>query len=65
VRVGEDLLENVAWTYRQPRHDAAAIKDFVCFFNEAVDLDIDEQRQERPQTPWARPGWWRDYTVTR
>jgi uncharacterized protein (DUF427 family) len=65
VRAGEDLLENVAWTYRDPRHDATAIKDFVCFFNEAVDLDIDGERQERPQTPWGRPGWWHSYTEPR
>jgi uncharacterized protein (DUF427 family) len=59
VRAGDELLENVAWTYREPRHDAIAVRDHVCFFNEAVDLDVDGERQERPQTPWARPGWWR------
>ena len=63
--VDDDLLENIAWTYPEPRHDATTIRDFVCFFNEAVDLDIDGERQERPQTPWARPGWWRGYTEVR
>jgi uncharacterized protein (DUF427 family) len=55
-----ERLENVAWTYPEPRHDAAAVRDLVCFFNEAVDLDIDGERQERPLTPWGRPGWWRE-----
>jgi uncharacterized protein (DUF427 family) len=61
VRAGGGLLENVAWTYREPRHDASAVRDLVCFFNEQVDLDVDGERQERPTTPWSRPGWWRAY----
>ena len=62
VRVGDDLAENVAWTYREPRHDASAVRDLVCFFNEAVDIDLDGERQERPMTPWSRPGWWQGRT---
>jgi uncharacterized protein (DUF427 family) len=65
TRAGDDLLENVAWTYPEPRHDAAPVRDLVCFFNEAVDLDIDGERQERPETPWGRPGWWRSYAEAR
>jgi uncharacterized protein (DUF427 family) len=65
VRAGDELLENIAWTYPEPRHDAGAVQDYVCFFNEAVDLDVDGEREERPQTPWARPGWWRDYVEAR
>jgi uncharacterized protein (DUF427 family) len=52
-------IENVAWTYPEPEHDALDVRDLVCFFNEAVDLDVDGERQERPGTPWGRPGWWR------
>jgi uncharacterized protein (DUF427 family) len=58
-----ELLENIAWTYPEPRHDAAAVRGLVCFFNEAVDLDIDGERQERPATPWRSPGWWRGDVV--
>jgi uncharacterized protein (DUF427 family) len=65
VRAGDELLENIAWTYPEPRHDASAVRDLVCFFNEAVDLDVDGELQERPATPWGRPGWWRDYAETR
>ena len=65
VRAGDALLENVAWTYPQPRHDAVDVRDFVCFFNEAVDLDLDGERQERPMTPWSRPGWWRGHGIER
>lgn len=62
VRAGDDLVENVAWTYPDPRHDAEPVRDLICFFNESVDLDIDGERQERPMTPWSRPGWWRGRT---
>ena len=65
ARAGDELLENIAWSYPEPRHDATAVQDLVCFFNEAVDLDIDGERQERPETPWGQPGWWRGYTVVR
>jgi uncharacterized protein (DUF427 family) len=65
ARAGDELLENIAWSYPEPRHDATAVQDLVCFFNEAVDLDIDGDRQERPETPWGQPGWWRGYTVVR
>jgi uncharacterized protein (DUF427 family) len=65
ARVGDDVLENIAWTYPDPRHDAGPVRDLVCFFNEAVDLDIDGERQERPETPWRQRGWWREHAVTR
>jgi uncharacterized protein (DUF427 family) len=60
IRAGGALVENVAWTYPEPRHDASAVRGLVCFFNEAVDLDVDGERERRPQTPWSRPGWWHD-----
>jgi uncharacterized protein (DUF427 family) len=65
VRAGDTLLENIAWTYVDPRHDAADVRDLVCFFNEAVDIDIDGEREERPQTPWGQPGWWRTRRIER
>jgi uncharacterized protein (DUF427 family) len=58
VRVGGELHENVAWTYRQPRHDAAAVAGYVAFFNEQVDIVVDGQPQQRPPSPWSAPGWW-------
>jgi uncharacterized protein (DUF427 family) len=67
TRVGDDVLENIAWSYPEPRHDATEVRDLICFFNESLDLDIDidGERQERPKTPWARPGWWRDHKEVR
>jgi uncharacterized protein (DUF427 family) len=62
VRAGDQLLENVAWTYPDPRQDASRVKDYVCFFNEHVDVDVDGEREERPMSPWSRSGWWHDST---
>jgi uncharacterized protein (DUF427 family) len=49
-----DGVADVAWTYREPLHDAARVRDFVAFFNERVDLTVDGALQERPVTPWSR-----------
>lgn len=62
VTLGDTPHVNVAWTYREPRHDAAPVKDRVAFFNERVDLDVDGVREQRPGGPWADPDWWRDKT---
>jgi uncharacterized protein (DUF427 family) len=59
ARVGDGLLENIAWSYPEPRHDATAVRDLICFFDEVLDVDIDGDREQRPETPWGRPGWWR------
>ena len=32
VTVGDDTLDNVAWTYREPMDAAAEIKDYVAFY---------------------------------
>lgn len=58
VRAGGELHENVAWTYRKPRRDAAVVKDHVAFFNERVEIEVDGEVQESPVNPWSTPGWW-------
>jgi len=55
VRVGDHEEEDLAWTYRDPRPDAARVKDYIAFFNERVDIEIDGELQERPETQWS-PG---------
>jgi Domain of unknown function (DUF427) len=58
VRAGGELHENVAWTYREPLHDAAAVADYVAFFNERVEIEVDGEIQERLASTWSAPGWW-------
>ena len=54
VRAGDELEEDVVWTYRDPTRDAARIKDRLAFFNERVDVEVDGESQERPDTQWSR-----------
>jgi uncharacterized protein (DUF427 family) len=48
-----DGPRDVAWTYHEPLHDAAPVRDCVCFFDERVDVIVDGQRRDRPVTPWS------------
>jgi uncharacterized protein (DUF427 family) len=53
VGSGDELEEDVVWTYREPRRGMEDIKDLVCFFNERVDLEVDGELEERPETQWS------------
>jgi uncharacterized protein (DUF427 family) len=55
VRVGDRLEDDLVWTYAMPQHDAERVRDYLCFFNERIDLDVDGERGERPITQWSRP----------
>ncbi|HEY2160759.1 MAG TPA: DUF427 domain-containing protein [Solirubrobacteraceae bacterium] len=46
---GRDLL----WFYADPFDEVRRIAGLVCFFNERVDLELDGERQERPDSPWS------------
>ena len=53
VRVGDELVEDLVWTYPDPDDDARDVRDLLCFFNERVDLEVDGEPVERPQTQWS------------
>lgn len=44
---------DVAWVYRNPLFDAPPVKDRIGFYNERVELIVDGELQERPQTQWS------------
>jgi uncharacterized protein (DUF427 family) len=46
---GKDLV----WYYEQPLDEVGRIKDLVCFFNEKVDIELDGEPQQRPDSPWS------------
>jgi uncharacterized protein (DUF427 family) len=54
VRVGDRFEDDLVWTYREPQHDAAQVRDMLCFFNERVDIELDGVVGERPVTQWSR-----------
>jgi uncharacterized protein (DUF427 family) len=45
--------DDLVWYYADPLSDASAVRDMVCFFNERVDLELDGELQERPESPWS------------
>ena len=46
--------DDVVWTYPDPRPEAARIKDYLAFFNERVDVEVDGELQQQPVTQWSR-----------
>ena len=57
VAPGGGQLDDIAWTYRDPRHDATQVRGLIAFFDERIDVTLDGVRLERPITPWsAGPG---------
>lgn len=50
---GDSGLPDVAWTYRQPLHDAVPVQGMVSFFTERLDLVVDDVEVPRPVTPWS------------
>ena len=50
--VGEE--DDVVWSYADPLHEAERVRDYLAFFNERVDIEVDGELQERPDTQWSR-----------
>jgi len=53
ARVGDELEDNLAWSYRTPLPESERVAGYVAFFNERVDLFVDGEREERPKTPFS------------
>ncbi len=47
---GTDLV----WYYEAPLAEVGRIAGLLCFFNEKVDIELDGELQERPESPWSR-----------
>jgi uncharacterized protein (DUF427 family) len=46
--------KDLAWYYPDPLTEVGRINDLLCFFNEKVDLELDGELQQRPDTAWSR-----------
>jgi uncharacterized protein (DUF427 family) len=46
-------VHDLAWSYETPREEAAPIAGLVCFFNERVDMSLDDELAPRPRTAWS------------
>jgi uncharacterized protein (DUF427 family) len=40
--VGDDIVPDVAWTYTDPLNDAVPVRDLICFYDERVELTVDQ-----------------------
>lgn len=45
--------EDIVWGYDTPLKESADIGGMVSFYNEKVDIFIDDQHEERPKTKWS------------
>jgi uncharacterized protein (DUF427 family) len=53
VGAGGEQEDDLVWFYPEPRRDAERIAGYLAFFNERVDIEVDGELQERPETQWS------------
>ena len=53
ARIGEQLVEDIAWSYPSPIPENPRIAGLICFRNERLDVIVDGEQLERPVTPWS------------
>jgi uncharacterized protein (DUF427 family) len=53
VSAGTDTRRNLVWGYLEPVPEMPRIKDLLSFFNEKVDIYVDGELEQRPQTYWS------------
>jgi uncharacterized protein (DUF427 family) len=54
ARIGEQVHEDIAWSYDFPTRQLLPIAGLVAFYNERVDLFVDGARLDRPLTVFSR-----------
>lgn len=55
VRLGNNLVKDIVWTYRYPLPECPKIENLVCFYNEQVDsIVVDGVEEPRPTTAWSK-----------
>jgi uncharacterized protein (DUF427 family) len=52
---GDEPGTDLVWYYDDPLPEVGRIAGRLCFFNERVDIELDGELQERPDSPWSRP----------
>lgn len=49
-----EIVEDLIWYYPEPLAEIVQIEGLVCFFNEAVDIELDGELQVRPESAWSK-----------
>ncbi len=63
LRLEGRLVRDVAWSYPEPAHDAEAVGGFLCFFDDRVDLAVEDAlrlatcRGREPLAGYARASY--------
>jgi uncharacterized protein (DUF427 family) len=50
---GGEVAKDLIWYYPEPIQESSKIEGLLCFFNEQVDIELDGELQERPESPWS------------
>jgi uncharacterized protein (DUF427 family) len=53
--VSDDAGKDLIWYYEDPLAEVGPIKGLLCFFNERVQIELDGELEQCPETPWSRP----------
>lgn len=53
VELDGEAYEDVVWGYDTPMPESGRLAGLVCFYNEKVDVYIDEELEEKPKTKFA------------
>jgi uncharacterized protein (DUF427 family) len=54
LALGEEVHEDLVWSYETPIPDAEGITGLMSFYNERVDIVVGGEKQSRPETPYSR-----------
>ena len=53
VNVSGDEYLNIVWGYQEPIEEIKKISGLLCFFNEKVDVFVNGELEETPETLWS------------
>jgi len=53
IQTGDELHDDLAWSYRTPLPESQKIAGLVAFYDEKVDVYVDGVLQDRPQTKFS------------
>lgn len=54
ITVAGQTHDDLAWTYEHPVAECPKIENLIAFFDERLDVDVDGERQPRPETVWSQ-----------
>jgi uncharacterized protein (DUF427 family) len=53
VKVGDQVFEDIVWSYPTTIPECPKIADLLAFYNERADIYVDGELEERPKTHWS------------